>query len=548
LARGRFTLFKATNNSIMSEAQYIPFEDLPYLSNKDIAYATQDERLRPFYQYAPNLASFKQAIIDKQKQPIDRETLVAALKNQYKTLSQNKKVNNNIEALLDEHTFTVTTAHQPSLFGGPLYFIYKIISTIKLARILNSNYKNNKFVPVFVLGAEDHDFAEINHLNVYGKRVEWDNGGRGGAVGAMPTDGLETALQTLAEILGESEQARNLLEKLRTFFLKKDTYAISMQIFINELFSEYGLIVLNPSDAALKRLFIPIMKSELLEQPSNALVTATQDRLQTLGFKPQAFTREINLFFTGEGFRERIVLEGNTYKVLNQNLSFTKDGILELLEKSPELFSPNVVLRPLYQESILPNLAYVGGGGEIAYWLERKSQFEYFSINFPMLVRRDSFLVVDSNSSAKMEKLHLSINGLCQSTDALIKQYVLDNAEANTSLEAERQTLNKLFEEITQRAKNIEETLEKTVMAEGAKAVSSLNTLEQKMLRAEKRRHETAVAQIRNLKEKLFPNDGLQERHDNFLPYYLRQGPAFFDELLGISDPFDARLKVLSSD
>jgi bacillithiol biosynthesis cysteine-adding enzyme BshC len=239
------------------------------------------------------------------------------------------------------------------------------------------------------------------------------------------------------------------------------------------------------------------------------------------------------------------VQEGETFKVLNQDISWTAAELEAEIGANPQRFSPNVVMRPIYQEHILPNLAYIGGGGEIAYWLERKKQFEAFGLNFPMLVRRNSVLFVDKGTRKRLDKLDLQVEDLFGDIEALIKAYVRENTENEISLSEEKKALAQVFKQVEAKAQEVDPTLRKAAAAEGARQMNSLNQLEGKLMRAEKQRHDTAVNQMRTLKDKLFPNNGLQERYDNFTMYYLKYGRGFFEALLEHLDPLDNRFVVL---
>lgn len=532
------------NPTHLMEILKIPFEKVPQFATKDIEYVNSKADIRPFYKYDVTLEAFAQVIKDKQQNKTNRPVLVDVLRAQYVKITTSDTVRQNVEALLDEQTFTVTTAHQPALFTGPLYYIYKIISTINLAEALRQKYPDNNFVPVFVNGAEDHDFEEVNHANIFGKNVEWTSG-ETGSVGMMKTETLTSALEALKDILGESDNAQHLYQLIETAYTSYDTYAQATVHLVNALFKEQGLVVLDMNNAQLKRLFVPIMEDELLYQTSHQFVEKTQQELEKVGFGSQAHARDINLFYLRDQIRNRIVLEEETYKVLNTDYTFGKDEMLKELQTHPEHFSPNVVLRPLYQELILPNLAYVGGGGEIAYWLERKSQFEHFGINYPMLVRRNSVLWIDKGSEKRMQKLDLTVQDLFEDTELLIKKYIAANAESELSLAEEKEALEKLFEQAAAKAESIDPTLKKAVLAEGAKQVKSLEQMESKIVRAEKQRHETALNQIRSLRDKFFPNNGLQERTDNFTQFYLKYGDEFFTVLKDNLNPLDKRFVII---
>lgn len=518
--------------------QRIPFPEVPQLSSKDTAYATAQSQLRPFFKYPVSVESFEQIITDKKQEDIDRSLLVSVLRKQYEKIAPSPEVLDQINCLEDPNTFTVVTAHQPSLFTGPLYYVYKIISAIRLAQLLNEKYPDQHIVPLFITGGEDHDFEEMNHASIFGKEIIWENE-ESGSVAMMRTDSLKAPLEQLKEILGNSPKAEEIGQLIERCYTQHEKYGMASVDLVNELFKSFGLVVLDMNNPELKRRFIPIMERELFEQPSKSLIEATSKELEAVGFSQQAYPREINLFYLRDQIRERIVQEGDTFQVLNTDYRFSETEMREELHQHPERFSPNVVIRPLYQEYILPNLAYIGGGGEIAYWLERKSQFAHFGINFPMLIRRNSVLWIDKGNVKKMKKLGLKVEDLFTETETLIKAYVKSNSENELSLREEKKQLHTIFNGIVDKIKEVDQTLVKTVKAEAANQMNSLQGLESRLLKAEKQRHEIELNQIRGLKDKLFPGNGLQERTDNFLSFYLRYGESFFETLLKELNPLE---------
>ena len=526
------------------QTYFIPFDEIPQLSSRDKAYANSDKALRPFYKYEVNIESFAQVIEDKKQKPVNRSVLVEVLKEQYEDLATTKMVEQNIAALEGKNTFTLITAHQPSLFTGPLYYIYKIISTINLAKKLNVHYPNYYFVPVFITGGEDHDFEEVQYAYLFNKKLLWESGERG-SVGKMRTASILPVLEDLNNILGNSPNAQYLYQLMKKAHTSHELYADATIDLVNELFKKEGLVVVNMSHPQLKRLFIPIIKEELLQQPSQALVETSIQELEKAGFGGQATPRSINFFYLREQIRARFILENGIYKVLNTDYTFTKEELLKELEKHPERFSPNVVMRPLFQEYIMPNLAYIGGGGELAYWMERQSQFAHFGVNFPMLIRRNSVVWIDKGNSKKMDKLGLSLRDIFEDVEVLIKRYVQANTDNELSLKEQKIALRKIYDEVIDKAKAIDSTLVKTVKAEQSKQFNSLNVLEAKLLRAEKQRYDIAINQIRSLIGKLFPSNGLQERHDNFMSLYLKYGEVFFDTLKENLDVLDRRMVVI---
>lgn len=523
---------------------HIPYGEVRQLSRIDIAYATNDPALKPFLQHLPNMEGFRLALTERKKQEPNRRVLLQALHDQYDRLQLIPAVQHQLDALASSNTFTVTTAHQPCLFTGPLYYVYKIFSTINLCNQLNQQFPENHFVPVFVSGAEDHDFDEINKAHLFNKSIIWERQ-QYGAVGKMDTHTLIPALEELKSLLGESPHAQHLWSVINNAYTSQQEYGMATVQLLHDLFGPYGLVVLDMNVRALKALFVPVMEREILQQPSKALVEKTQLALQEAGFHGQAHAREINLFYLGDGFRERIVAQDDMFTVLNTSHSFTREQLLAELRQYPEKFSPNVVLRPLFQETILPNLAYVGGGGEIAYWLERKEQFRFFGVPFPVLIRRNSLLWIDEIGAKKIEKLGLSIEDLFQDTDALINRYVAAHTRHVISLTEEKEQLKDLFDKVLLKAKALDSNLEKTVLAEQTKHLNAFDVMEAKMLRTEKQQQETVVQQIRSLKEKYFPGNGLQERRDNFMPLYLKHGEKFMQFLHNNLDPLTSSFLVI---
>jgi bacillithiol biosynthesis cysteine-adding enzyme BshC len=526
------------------QIQALSFNDIPQLSAFDLAYQLEDSKLRPFYKYTPRLESFKELIANKDFSEEKRQLLIEVLENQYRDVHTSALVRENILALGMPSTFTVTTAHQPSLFTGPLYFIYKICGVINLCQKLNDFYPEQRFVPLYWMGGEDHDFEEINHIHLFGKKIVWDDK-QGGATAHYDINSLQAVIAELAAVLGESPEALNLKKLLEESFRPGLNYGEAMFRFIDKLFARFGLIILLPDAAPLKRAMIPIFENDLLQHSSEHCVNETVAQLENLGFKNQAFARPINLFYLLPNQRERIEETPEGYRVLNTELQFSKEEILKKLREEPERFSPNVILRPLYQETVLPNLAYIGGGGELAYWLERKTQFEHFAIPFPMLIRRNSLQWVDKNSASRMEKLGLSAQDIFKDTETLIKAFIAKNTDTELSFDAERAILSAAFAQISKKAIQVDASLEPSVAAQQAQLFNALEKLETRLLRGEKQKQETELNQIRKLQEKLCLPSGLQERKENFMGLYLKQGEALLDFLVEKLNPLEKDFLVV---
>lgn len=526
----------------------LPFSEVDQFAPTDVAYSRQEPQLISFAKYSPDLKAFRQAIEDRKKNVVDRALLLEVVQNQYQTyITDSQLALSQVKLLQLENTFTVVTAHQPVLFTGPAYVAYKIVSAVKLTQLLTKEYPDYNFVPVFVVGGEDHDFEEMNHTSLYGKTIQWEND-EAGSVGRMRTLSLKSAIVALREILGESNSAQEICEMVEKTHTHHEKYGQAFADLLNGLFGHLGLVVINMDEPRFKRRMISIFKDELLNHHSATYVKETQKALEQSGFAAQAYVREINLFYLTEGIRNRIEKTGDVFHIVDTKLQFTQEEILKKLEENPEQFSPNVVIRPLYQEKILPNLAYVGGGGELAYWLERKQQFEFFGINFPVLIRRDSCLFIDKSIIRKMHKLELDILHFCKSESDQIKEYVSSHAEHEFSLDNEKIQIEKLWLEIEEKARVIDPTLKASAAAEGKSQIKALEKFEDRLRRTEKQKHEVALGQIKSIREKIYPGNGLQERTTNYLEFYLRDPENYFTILLEHFDPLNMQLKILFED
>lgn len=529
------------------KATSLNYSEISQLSKTDISYKNQEDNLKSFYNLAPNLDNFEKAIEFKKSQKIDRKTLHNVLISQYQQINKLENRSLLIDKLLLENTFSVTTAHQPIICLGPLYFIYKIVSIINLAQSLKSNFPNYNFIPFFVIGGEDHDFEEVNHINLFNKKLIWQSEEKG-PVGLFSLNSLQPFLEELKNVLGNSENANSIYNKISFAYTHFDTYFEATQYLIDSIFEKYNLLVINMYDDQLKKIFAPIIKDELINQTSKKLVDQTIQSLESNGYKNQASPREINLFYIKKGLRERIVFESNVFKVLNTEIQFSESELLNEIDSFPNNFSPNVILRPLFQETILPNLAYIGGGGEIAYWLERKSQFDHYNIPFPILVRRNSVLWVDKDSLKKMNKLGIYTLDLFKDIETIIKEYLHRNSETSLTLLNEKNQLKSIFSQIKKTAESIDSTLVSSVEMEMNKQLNIIDQLESRLIRASKQRHDTQIQQIRNIHQKFFPNNGLQERVDNFLPYYLKYGEKYFELLFEFLHPLNTEFLILEED
>ena len=526
----------------------ISYQNSGYFSPLMNDYLDQKSNLHSLYNRFPTLENFEAQIEEKKinfndNDNFKRQVLVSVLEKQYSDLDISSLTKQNIEALANTNTFTVTTGHQLNLFSGPLYFLYKIISTINLTTELKTKYPTYNFVPIYWMATEDHDFEEINYFNFKGKKFRWNKESTG-PVGRLSTEGLSDFLEVYALELGSSTNAETIKKLFTDSYLAHDNLADATRFLANALFGAYGLVILDADNPDLKRNFIPFVKEELLHQSSHKLVLETAEKLKD--YTIQVNPREINLFYIEDDIRERIILENGKYKVNHTKIEFSESEILTLLENHPEKFSPNVIMRPLYQEVILPNLCYIGGGGEIAYWLELKSFFAAANITFPILLLRNSVLLATEKQVKKANKLELTWEDLFSKQVPLINKKTKNLSGFPIDLDNLRQQLQLQFENLYSLASRTDESFLGAVKAQEAKQTKGLENLQKRLLKAQKIKLSDVLQRIIDLQNELFPNQSLQERQANFSEFYLENGENLIPMIINQLKPLENKFEVIT--
>jgi bacillithiol synthase len=533
----------ATNSDFMFSVTPLEFAKSIGMNALVGDYIRGEEKLKPFFSHEPSLAGFRNAIKNDPYKDLDRERLVSILRRQALLVKNtSKKSLANVDMLGEKNTYAITTGHQLCLFTGPVYFVYKLLSAIKLAEDLNKEFNDKHFVPVYWLAGEDHDFAEVNHFHVFGKKIEWKTE-QLGPVGRFKTTGLKDVYDQFASVAGDTKEAKAMLELFSNAYLSHDTLNDATRYLVNALFGKYGVVIADGNDREFKSQFGTEFKRDMLDQHAAKKLSESVAALEKMGYEAQVKPRDVNAFYMEEGLRTRIDRSNGEFQLQNgKRMSHAE--LSALIAESPEKLSPNVTLRPLYQQKILPNIAYVGGPGELAYWLEYKDMFEAFGISFPVLVLRDSFTLVDRSTIDKLAKLGLTIDEVFGNEDDQIRR--IQQRKGDTFLaDDELDALRKLYQSLIEKAAATDPTLRASAAAELQKAEKGIETIVQKANRSLKSRLDTEISQLRNIRSKILPEKLPQERHENFSSFYLRYGEGWFDELLEKCSVFDSVHKVL---
>lgn len=489
-------------------------------------YIHQKEELQPFYRFEPNISGLESALKNREFTVEKRLVLHEVLMEQYGPLERKQASFENILSLQDEKTFTVTTGHQLNIFTGPLYVIYKIVSTINLSKQLKAAFPEYNFVPIYWMASEDHDFEEISYFHLFGRKHQWETEQKG-PVGRFAPQSLNYVMEQIPESIELFEQA----------YLDHSTLAESVRYYMHELFGEEGLVVVDADHARLKQQFSPIIKADLFDQRSNEIVEKTSARLAEAGYSTQVFPRKINCFYLN-GYRERIIAEGGVFKVNNTDLVFTKEELENDLNEHPQRYSPNVVMRPVYQEVILPNIAYLGGPSEVVYWMQLKDNFDHLEVPFPVLLPRNFGMIINKPLARKAKKIELPDTMLFKSAHE-IKAWYLEHHQKNEHLLGqEKVAINDVFTQLQKKASGIDKSLGGMVGAECTKTLATIDNLQKRLKKSLESQNEVAMNHIENLKKELFPNGVPQERFDNYINFALNN-PDFFKSLFDTFDPLD---------
>ncbi len=470
-----------------------------------------------------------------------RKVLYEVMRDQNAGL-QDEVQRQHLDLLRESTTFTVTTGHQLNLFTGPVFFIYKILQTIKTAIYLKSQFSEYDFVPVFWMATEDHDFEEISFFNTENQRYDL-SANSGGAVGRIVLDDV-SFIDGFEQEFKDSVFGTELILMMKEAYTPGITLAEATRKLVNRLFAEYGLLIIDGDDARLKRLMVPAFREEMI---NSEILKSTKSRIEFLTArygKVQVNPREVNLFYLTES-RNRIDKLGEEFVLADSDRTFTQDEIISELKSHPERFSPNALMRPVYQESVLPNIAYIGGNAEIMYWLELTGYFQDKNIPFPVLIPRNSFLNISSKTLSKLSRHSLEIDDFFGDYSEVINSKILQDNAILKLLNEKEEEVAAAFKSIREMAARTEKSFGNLVAAEETRQLKSYKRMCRRLLRAEKVKQYERVAALQNLFLKVHPGGKWQERVYNFSVYYAFEGNSWLKSCLEEMDVHTSSLVVM---
>jgi bacillithiol biosynthesis cysteine-adding enzyme BshC len=510
-----------------------------------IDYLNERPELKSLYNFSPVLESFDATIEGKATFSMhNREVLVDSLHQQYQECGiRHDLVMKQIDSLSSPDAFTVTTGQQTGILLGPLYTTMKILSTISLTQRLAELHPDKKFVPVFWMATEDHDIEEINHVWIHGKKHVWETT-QTGAAGRLKTGGLVDLIAKICSQFGDSPDERNLTEILEKAY-SLSNLSQATRYLVHTLFGDFGLVIIDADRRELKSLFASKIESDIFKQISFYESRKAIEKLEE-GYKVQVNGREINFFYLRDTYRERIVKVEASFVTQDGKYSWTEDELSAQIRKHPEEFSPNVMMRPVYQETILPNLAYFGGGAEVSYWLELKPVFDAHNVQFPMLLLRNSAAILDAKNYHRFNNLKLDVSDLFLSKEELERKFVLITSEEDLQLKSIQAKLFEIFEEVTRISQSIDKSLEQSSIALSVRLNQDLSRFSKKLIREAKKKERNAENRIEELYEQLYPAGILQERRESIIGFIEKYGLNVISDLLQEQNPTGNKFMLLS--
>lgn len=515
----------------------------PSLPSLIVDFLNEKEVIKPFYSFSPSIDGLSNAAAKRKDFPVNREVLVQQLKLQSeKSKYANALTLEQIERLGSDDVFTITTGHQLCVYGGPMFFIYKILSAIKTCELLKESAI--QAVPVYWMASEDHDFEEINHIFYHTQKATWDIDAKG-PVGRLKLYGLEAFKKELKALMGNDPLKADTLIKMDEIFLASKTLAEAVRDFVYWMFADHGIIVIDADTRELKRLFTGVVRKELEASVSFGAVNDSTEKLVELGFGGQVTPREINLFWMQDGYRERIEKTNSGYQTLDGLNAWSSAEMLQQLDKNPECLSPNVVLRPVYQELLLPNLAYIGGPGELSYWLQLKEVFDRYKVFYPAILLRDMAVILDVKSAKRMQQLGIGIEDINSPFDALFTSLVRRNGSHEHLVEDKTVDIEKRLSDLARAIGEFDPSLQRSAETEKTRILKRLEVLQKKVLRSDRKNNEVIERRLHEVYQDVKPLNTPQERIENFLRFANEQQRALFVEGLMLEfNPFEQKIKV----
>ena len=506
-----------------------------------IDYVTDYARVGQFYSGNPQESQDWRRLLGQVcARSIERSSLTQIISRQNRDFHCGVKSLANIDMLRDDNCVAIVTGQQVGVFTGPLYTIYKAITAVKLADKLSRDFPEYKFVPMFWLAGEDHDFEEVSSVSLFNAagellRLDYqpqkkDAQANVGAVGEIVfDDSIESLFASVDDALVPTEFKAKVQGLYKTAYQKGMTFNRAFVHMMNVLLEDSGLIFLDSNDAEIKQLLLPVFRNEFANTPQSCQLVIDQSAILERQYHAQVKPRPINLFLFHEKGRYPIEPHPNGYSLKGTRQHYTKEELHTLLEKQPELFSPNVVLRPICQDTLLPTVAYVAGPAELAYFGQYGTLYKHFGIPQPLIVPRASITIVEEKVEKILNRFSLEPLSLFGNIEFLKQQIAeqISDLKADDFFNSATHSINGSLSQLKPALQSIDPTLLPALDHTLGKINANLNVLKEKTVAAQKRQHEVSLRQIDKAAANLFPASDFQERQLNILYFLNKYGTEF---------------------
>ena len=482
-----------------------------------------------------------------EKSDEQRAAIVKIIKDQYKNFNAGKHTQLNIDALKNKKTFAVVTGQQLGIFGGPLYTFYKIITAIKLSAYLKVKFDEYEFVPVFWLEGDDHDFDEVRSFKIINEKNEveeifYEDGleedvNRGNVSGIIFNENIKKIFEKLNQDLRDTEFKSSILDLIKKSYGEGKTFESSFRTLLFNLFDEYGIVFFDPSDKNIKQILKPVFEKELNNFRSHTKQVIERSAALEEKYHAQVKVKPVNLFLNDDDGRHSIEPTESEFKLKGKRKKFSREELQNILDNSPEKFSPNVLLRPICQDYLLPTALYIAGPSEISYFAQVMPLYKSFNIEPPFIYPRSSATIIENNIAGIIEKYDLNYEEIFSKPDEIVNSVVkqvseLDTEKMFSGLNNQLENLlSSIKEDLTALDNNLGDVVEKTK----GRITQSLEGLKNKTENSQQKRHDVAVRQINKALALILPNGNMQEREINFIYFANKYGLDFvkwlFNEL-----------------
>jgi bacillithiol synthase len=542
----------------------IPFNKLPGFNEFFIDYINDFNSLKDFFNYSfIEKENIFRSLVDKEdnylnKKLFTRNDLADILMIQNKYFNASDASIQNIELLRNENTFAIVTGQQAGILTGNLYTLIKAINAYQLSKKLSEYFPDYNFVPVFWLESDDHDFLEVNNINIFNKdnnltKIEYFENGTPQERYLTPVNNIlfdefiEKFKTDLSDNLLKTDFTEALFDFIDRSYKAGISFPIAFARFMNYLIGNLGIVFCNPADKEIKKLLIPIFEKELNTYPETCERVIETSAVIEQKYEPQVKPQPINVFYNHNNHRHLIEPRPeNIFALKNSRQRFEKAQLIEQLYLTPENFSGNVILRPICQDYLLPTIAYIGGPSEIAYFGQFKNVYEFYGVNMPVIYPRVSVSLLENRVSNFITKNSLSLEELFDEKKVTSKlMNKINELKVDEIFNNLKDELNALYYSFGIDLEKIDKNLLNTFKNKNEKYLESLEYLKDKFVESQVQQNESTITKLKSNIQNIYPDETLQERYINIVYFLNKYGFDIIQKLIDKMDISDFNHQVI---